>query len=508
MSGPDDIRRSMEGGVSGDHGERRDLIAAVAPATGAERNLLVVPLTPIACWSVGDVRFEFDSSFVKPDAEEEIAELHALREAHKRQLAPAGAGPPVEVFPPLSIFGHGDPVGNDDYNKQLSGRRATAIYALLVRDVALWEQLYSQPYQGDDWGQSSIQAMLAALGHARDGSAGPGADADPAEAVRSFQRGNGLAADGVPGPQTRAKLFRAYMDKLAGDFLLDRREDFLARGADPGGKGDYQGCSEFNPVLVFSQAEGAVLKQGDRRDERNAQNAPNRRVVAFLFAPGARVEAARWPCPRAKEGVAGCRRRFWSDGDARRSQQERRRLYETDRDTFACRFYDLMADGSPCERAVSVMRIRLHDCFGKLMPGVRYALDYAGRHKKGHANAAAFLSETLDPSAERCTVRWDPADPGATDPAEFLYHMEPFVKLGDFDTDEGLRRRLHNLGYPVEQELSRNLTDFQQQHELEVTGTLDDPTRAKLRKIYGGVRDEFQEAQDVFPSAPDSEQRT
>src|SRR5678816_102028 len=144
MSGPDDIRRSMEGGLSGDPGERRDLIAPVAPATGPERNLLVVPLTPIACWSVGDVRFEFDSSFVKPEAEEEIAELHALREAHKRELATGSAGPPVEAYPPLSIFGHGDPVGNDDYNKQLSGRRATAIYALLVRDVGLWEQLYSQ----------------------------------------------------------------------------------------------------------------------------------------------------------------------------------------------------------------------------------------------------------------------------------------------------------------------------------------------------------------------------
>jgi len=28
---------------------------------------------------------------------------------------------------PLSVFGHADPVGSDDYNKALSGRRAMAV---------------------------------------------------------------------------------------------------------------------------------------------------------------------------------------------------------------------------------------------------------------------------------------------------------------------------------------------------------------------------------------------
>ena len=79
--------------------------------------------------------------------------------------APQTAGePPATIFPPLSIFGHADPVGNDDYNKQLSGRRATAIYGLLTRDTHLWEELYSHSFGNDKWGVKAIQIMLAELG--------------------------------------------------------------------------------------------------------------------------------------------------------------------------------------------------------------------------------------------------------------------------------------------------------------------------------------------------------
>src|SRR6202040_1126607 len=46
---------------------------------------------------------------------------------------------------PISVFGHADPVGDDEYNKHLSGRRATGIYALLLSStdpdaaVKLWQ---------------------------------------------------------------------------------------------------------------------------------------------------------------------------------------------------------------------------------------------------------------------------------------------------------------------------------------------------------------------------------
>ena len=98
-----------------------------------------------------DSRFEFGSSFIKPIARTELDELAALHRARPRC--------------PLSIFAHTDPVGDDGYNKPLSGRRALALYALLVRDVAQWEALYTSPMAGDQWGTRALQHMLGALQH-------------------------------------------------------------------------------------------------------------------------------------------------------------------------------------------------------------------------------------------------------------------------------------------------------------------------------------------------------
>jgi hypothetical protein len=133
-------------------------------------------------------------------------------------------------------------------------------------------------------------------------------------------------------------------------FRLEKT-DFLARGADPAGKGDYQGCGELNPVLVFSEEERQRFAQAFDKTERNRENAPNRRVLIYLFRPGARVDPARWPCPRAEEGPAGCKERLWSDADARRAPGDARRTYSATGDTFACRFYDRFAARSPCEGA-------------------------------------------------------------------------------------------------------------------------------------------------------------
>ena len=141
------------------------------------------------------------------------------------------------------------------------------------------------------------------------------------------------------------------MDALCGpDLKLDKAADFLGHNKDDGGKGDFQGCSEFNPLRVFSTGETAAFAGQSDHTERNRENAPNRRVVALLFAPGRRVNPGSWPCPRAKEGVAACKKRFFPDADVRRSPQGDRREFEDTKDTFACRFYQIISDDSPCER--------------------------------------------------------------------------------------------------------------------------------------------------------------
>ena len=133
----DAVHSSSDGGVVGRHPAADQFQFFAAPATGSEFNTAHLRLLPVACFRVDDVRFKFDSSFVLPGVQSEIGAFADLRQNDPRVK---GA--------PISIFGHSDPTyqGNfelgsptaqsgDDYNKTLSGRRAIAIYALLVRDA-------------------------------------------------------------------------------------------------------------------------------------------------------------------------------------------------------------------------------------------------------------------------------------------------------------------------------------------------------------------------------------
>jgi hypothetical protein len=328
-TGPE-IHTLTDGGLTADHILTPLPPAHVAPTHAeTEENTLKVSLVPLACWRADDLRFDFESSFVSPDIS---AEMQALKALFERHTLLDEHGTPSHK-PALTVFGHADPTGDDDFNKNLSGRRAQVIYGLLIRDPDLWEDLHAHPLGNDKWGDSAIRTMLETT--APDHAA-------TADQIRAHHQNAGL----------RKKLFLAYMDALCGhDFKL-QKDDFLASGADAKGKGDYQGCGEFNPVMMFSAAEQKEFSKPARKSDRDRENAINRRVVIFLFRPGVRVDIEAWPCPRVKEGGAGCKKRFWSDADQRRKFQAERRTVQADQDTFACRFYERLSNNSPCESLV------------------------------------------------------------------------------------------------------------------------------------------------------------
>lgn len=327
--------KQTEGGYAASHPEPEPRQVFISPATGTEKNTIAEQLVVVGCWKISDLRFDFDSSFVLPDAKSEFTELDALRKAH------AGA--------PISLFGHADPTGNDDYNKTLSGRRAEAVYAVLIRDTARWEKLYKNPFGGDQWSLRHSQIMATALGFDTGGATGVPSK-QSTDAFKAYQRSKGLNDDGDPGPKTREKLFADYMTFLWPNAIT--KQDFLLKGVDAGGKGDYQGCSEFNPVMVFSKAENDEFQKPQNKAARDTENSVNRRVMALLFKPGTTIPMSEWPCPRASEGVAGCKARFFSDHADRRSNKAARREFATSFDTFACRFYQLRTLNSPCEGVV------------------------------------------------------------------------------------------------------------------------------------------------------------
>jgi hypothetical protein len=523
------------GGVLGTHPERPEAAVAVAPSGPDQLNTIRIPLMAIACWLLPDHYFAFDSSLVHPDAQPQLTKFVGLR----RRLTDPRAG-----APPLSIFGHTDPVGPIDYNMQLGWRRARAVYALLTHDVAIWESLYSVPLGGDIWGRKALQMMLGALSDATGEPYYPGPQDGVwtqawSDSIRRFQKDK--TPEHVTGSfgtaPERAPLFDAYMSFLCVDekgqsFRLSRTDDFLARGADPDGRGDLQGCSKFNLQMIFKQGEEASL--GEK--QRNEDNRVNRRVVVFIFKPNVRVKPEAWPCPaaadeahspfRAAAAVKACQARFWSDAAQRgeaRKLPDRRRTFGDREDTFQCRFYHGFAVNSPCEDVVKlwVVRLATRDVDHNLVPlANQNAVVALG--KEGNAVLLRTTS-TKDgklflPVLEgetRLDLRFDalgaagtePKDAGTDeDPAEAKFL--PLVLLGDVlapmppvvdDADPShqlpVRQRLHNLGYGPrdletwdETAYRAAVRQFKVEHAVggaDPDGTVDAETRDAVVAEYG-----------------------
>src|SRR5580698_3827131 len=141
------VNSAGEGGVTGLHAVPDPTPILVGPCTDDQLNTARMRLIPIACWRLDDVRFAFDSSFITPDVTSDLLVLADLLSQNP------GC--------PLSIFGHADPVGTDDYNKSLSGRRATVVYALLISNkdpgtaLSLWQKVSAT----ENWGTNQQQMM-------------------------------------------------------------------------------------------------------------------------------------------------------------------------------------------------------------------------------------------------------------------------------------------------------------------------------------------------------------
>lgn len=320
------IHATSDGGVSGKHPEPEPLEFLVGPTTSDQYNTILLFPNPIACWRVDDVRFAFNSSFVNADPTPDNPNDIRAELAHLVDLVKDHQGAP------LSVFGHADPVGTDDYNKKLSGRRAAVIYGLLVAhgDTALGVQLWQQVAAAEHWGKDQRQVMEQVTG--------------------------------LPSTTPINTLIQSYIQKLCPVGLKLGQKDFLAQGADSNGKGDYQGCSEFNPVLLFSEEDQSKYDQARQRNSKddqptiqaqNAANAPNRRVLVLLFRKGSKVDPAKWPCPSSSADGSGCKKRFWGggpDGEKRRSTHLSGvpRKFEDKEDTFGCRFFQRISYKSPC----------------------------------------------------------------------------------------------------------------------------------------------------------------
>jgi hypothetical protein len=140
----------------------------------------------------------------------------------------------------------------------------------------------------------------------------------------------------------------------------------------------------------------------------------------FFFPPGFKVDTAKWPCPRADEGSAGCKKRFWSNHEERRKPKpEERRAYGRDpdfplaegtHDTFACRFYDRLARRSPCEAGFREWIVQLIvPGEGKIVDrervgGATFVAKAGGRTTTGVTNAEGIIRVRARRDTEKIVV--------------------------------------------------------------------------------------------------------
>ncbi len=249
------------------------------------------------CASVDGLTFPFDQSFLRPTVVDALDNL-------AKSVADY---PDAKVL----IFGHTDNAGSDEYNKKLSERRAWSVHSFILNDTSAWETLYNM----EEWGLSAIQEILVDLGYDPGNVAGENTT-QTKQAVEAFQADQTIQVDGAAGPQTREKLFAAYM---SGKHDIDLPpEQFLGDG--------FMGCGEFNPLV-------------DSEEDAEA----NRRVTLYLFDPD---RTPHLPCQLGK--LAPCQKQM-SQPDAPRH-----------RDSFRCSFYDSIAKDCPCEGPGVFTRLEYH----------------------------------------------------------------------------------------------------------------------------------------------------
>lgn len=519
-----------DGGVA-THPLRVELPVLVAPIPEDQKpknfNTVRQHLVAIGCMLMPDGGFEFDSSFIGPDTQafNKLAKLMLRLQNQDDQ----------KRFPPCSVFGHADPVGKIGYNKTLSGRRALSVYAVLTRNVKIWDTLFNIPCggtNGDRWGMQAIQKILSVLKRQPpDPNAGTPFYTGPIDglktkettdltraAVGDYLEAHGFARSGYPNQKAREVMFAEYMDVLCHKpdgtpFVLNDKTDFIAKHKDKdvgagdlscgpfGLKGDVQGCSHFNPIfLLANTGDDAELSDDDRND----LNAPDRRVIVYIFKHGSEIDPKFWPCPRAREGPGDCSKRFWSDHEKRRGQTEDRRTFgekmqvlsvdaqnnlvttpvEQTGNTMRCRFYHAFAVNSPCEVKLKewIIRFRVDTPSGqRVLANRRYVL------KLGETDFAPIIRDSTDDfgfvripvldEQTKMTIKLDaakdltddedstetasPQDKGetaadhGTDPNAFPDEDEfiPMVLDGgvlhprDTTDDLAVKQRLYNLGF-------------------------------------------------------------
>jgi N-acetylmuramoyl-L-alanine amidase len=140
----------------------------------------------------------------------------------------------------------------------------------------------------------------------------------------------------------------------------------------------------------------------------------------------------------------------------------------------------------------ALYRVRFLTYDGRPRAGLAYRLSVDGSTRAGTTDADGALCEPIPPDARLAKLVLFARSGEGDEAEEWEEHYE--AALGHLDPVtlvSGVQARLSGLGYAcrvtgsMDPATSEALSEFQRRNRLEVTGSLDDPTRAALVEAYG-----------------------
>jgi N-acetylmuramoyl-L-alanine amidase len=109
---------------------------------------------------------------------------------------------------------------------------------------------------------------------------------------------------------------------------------------------------------------------------------------------------------------------------------------------------------------------------------LNYKIEIDGTLNQGKTDGGGFIVCSVQPDAQSGKLYL-----GDTEPYE-EYDIS-FRVVDPIGTDEGIRKRLHNLGYLVDDDLESAVRAFQAKEGVQVTGQVDDSTRTRIKERFG-----------------------
>jgi Putative peptidoglycan binding domain len=128
------------------------------------------------------------------------------------------------------------------------------------------------------------------------------------------------------------------------------------------------------------------------------------------------------------------------------------------------------------KNAKAKLKLRLMDG-DKPRANIPYELNIDGNFLNGTTDGDGYLEQSIPPGAQKGRLLV------GNGPTKDL-HEFCFGTVDPVETDSGVSGRLRDLGYSVD-DMTAAVRAFQQERALDVTGQMDDTTRAKLQKVFG-----------------------